>query len=124
LSTGAGGACEGPAAAVDNAGRTTDFMRCGSSRVDARAREACLGRDAIAPRMRPVGVEPVQLAAAGGARRAYAVSGLEVLACVFHATPQAFDEDLVPPCAAPVQGELAAAASTVWVNSSALNWLP
>src|ERR1700680_5061208 len=59
--------------------------------------------------MRPGGVEPVHIAANVGARRAHAVIGLEVHAFVFHAAPQAFDEHIVPPCAAPVHGELAAA---------------
>src|SRR5271163_1334461 len=59
--------------------------------------------------MRPVGVEPVHIAANVRARRAHAVISLEVHAFVFHATPQAFDEHIVPPCAAPVHGELAAA---------------
>src|SRR5579863_893630 len=59
--------------------------------------------------MRPAGVEPVHIVAAVGARRVHAVIGLEVHAFVFHAAPQAFDAHIVPPCAAPVHGEPAAA---------------
>jgi hypothetical protein len=73
--------------------------------------------------MRPVGVEPVQLAAMAP-RAALPPSEALRYTHAYFTLRQAFDEHLVPPCAAPVQGELAAAASTAWVNSSALNWLP
>src|SRR5271168_1835345 len=59
--------------------------------------------------MRPVRVEPLQVPADVRARRADTVIGFEVHAFVLDAAPQAFDEHIVPPGAAPVHGELAAA---------------
>src|SRR5271154_2638622 len=59
--------------------------------------------------MRPVRVEPLQVPADVHARRADTVIGFEVHAFVLYAAPQALDEHIVPPGAAPVHGELAAA---------------
>ena len=59
--------------------------------------------------MRPVRVKPLEESADVRSRRAYGVIGLEVHAFVLHAAPLTFDEDIAPPGAAPVHGELAAA---------------
>ena len=58
--------------------------------------------------MRPVRVVPVKVISNVGARRAYAVAGFEVNAFVLHAAPQALDEDVVAPRAAPIHRQLAA----------------
>ena len=60
-------------------------------------------------RMRTLRVVPAQVVSDVRAGRAHAIVDLRVDAFVFDAAPQALHKDVVPPSAAPVHGQLAAA---------------
>ena len=70
LSTAAVGACDEPADAVGNSGRTTDVILCGHRQGGQVGEVVLIGRSVSQARMPPIGIEPSDVLGNVGARSA------------------------------------------------------